>query len=238
MHREWPDASDILGETDFPGSPDNGDTVKFTLSYEGPLPSCTTREKRKSEKQALRAEFSYQLAQVWGTEPGLSSRLKHFDKFDEAEFDPSTNRLYRKGALRKKPARYGVTYELGGFCFVPLVTAQGNLWCELDLTLYRNGDPGHVISRHGADLDSHMKLLLDALRMPHTRDELAGATPADTGPFFCLLEDDRLVTRLSIDTRRWIRRTDQKKSDREVHVTIAVTVVARKVTEFNRDLLT
>ena len=40
VYREWPDASDVPNETD--GKPE----VRFTLSYDGPLPSGMKRSNR------------------------------------------------------------------------------------------------------------------------------------------------------------------------------------------------
>jgi hypothetical protein len=177
------------------------------------------------------------LAQVWKTEPVLSSLLKHYDEFEDALLNKEMSRLYRPKSP-KKPARYGVRFGLGGFRFVPLITAQNNLWCELDVVLYRNGDPGHILAKNGADLDSNLKLIFDGLRMPQTSDELAGDKPtSQDDPFFCVLEDDRLITRLTIDTKRRILRSDESPNQSDVLVTIGVNVIARKLTETNRGLL-
>jgi len=51
-------------------------------------------------------------------------------------------------------------------------------------------------------LDNRVKTLIDALRMPKGANELKGnETPAcGEDPFFCLLEDDDLVTSLSVES--------------------------------------
>ena len=235
-HREWPDASDYLAEA--PRASSDGElVVKFTLSYDGPLYACSSHQKHAEDKQALRREFSYQLRQVWNAEPALASRLKHYDEFEVAYLERTRQRLTRHRSP-SRPAPYGmVKFELNGFCFVPLVTAQNNLWCELEITIYRDGDPGHILIKNGNDLDGHVKFLFDALRMPQKPDELAGDTPSGNEPFFTVLEDDRLITRLSIDTKRRIWRKAESQAARNAYVTVGVNVLARKLTDINRDLL-
>ena len=57
------------------------------------------------------------------------------------------------------------------------------------------GSPGFA-----GDIDNRVKTLLDALKMPSTGEIPPGASPGqDEDPLFCLLEDDSLVTRLSVE---------------------------------------
>lgn len=230
--REWPVLADFVQGVSPAGN--NRDEMRFMLSYEGPLPASTQKNTRAKEKQAIRRELSFQLDQLWSIEPPLASRRKHIDEFQVG--------ILRDGHLRasppnKKASPYGhLRFELKGFCFVPLITAQNNLQCHVDIVLFRDGDPGHVMKGIGGDLDNRMKTLFDALRMPHTEGELGKDKSNSPEPFFCLLEDDRLITRLSIDTRRRLRR---KKGDsvNNVQATIDVTVVARKITDANHDYI-
>lgn len=57
-----------------------------------------------------------------------------------------------------------------------------------------------ALSRKGGDIDNRLKTLFDALRYPHIPNELpVGAAPAaDQDPFFCLLEDDQLINKVSV----------------------------------------
>ena len=45
-----------------------------------------------------------------------------------------------------------------------------------------------------------LKTLFDALRMPHDADELPEGVPLGPSPFLCLLDDDALITKVSIET--------------------------------------
>jgi hypothetical protein len=45
-----------------------------------------------------------------------------------------------------------------------------------------------------------MKTLLDALRSPQNEHEIGENTPRNMGPIYTLLDDDHLVTKLSVNT--------------------------------------
>jgi hypothetical protein len=56
----------------------------------------------------------------------------------------------------------------------------------------------------GGDIDNRLKTLLDALKIPDSSDALSrGVTlSGDETPFFCLLEDDNLITGINVKTDR------------------------------------
>jgi hypothetical protein len=83
------------------------------------------------------------------------------------------------------------------------------------------------VIRQGGDLDSQLKTLLDAPQ-PHVVDELPtpDATPdEDETPFFCLLEDDQLVSRVDLSASRWLGAPDRS----HVHVDVLVRTKATLV---------
>lgn len=56
---------------------------------------------------------------------------------------------------------------------------------------------------HGGDLDNRIKTLLDALRKPSQTELPADDLPTPHElPFYCLLQDDALITTLSVTTDR------------------------------------
>ena len=70
------------------------------------------------------------------------------------------------------------------------------------ITMLRPQPPSMIFSQSG-DIDNCLKTLLDALKMPSDAKIPSGETPAqDEEPFFCLLEDDCLVTKLVVETDR------------------------------------
>ncbi len=61
--------------------------------------------------------------------------------------------------------------------------------------------PAHL-ARPG-DIDNRLKTLIDGLTRPQTTQQLA-AFDADQGsPIFCLMDDDQLLRRVSLDSRNW-----------------------------------
>jgi hypothetical protein len=82
----------------------------------------------------------------------------------------------------------------------------------------------------GGDLDNRLKTLLDALRMPLAAKEVPGPQWGVDDPSpYCLLEDDSLVSRISIDTKRLrTRPTDQQGADYAELVVDASIVALRR----------
>jgi len=110
--------------------------------------------------------------------------------------------------------------------FVPLVSKSGGFTCSLEILFLRRDNPGHLIAS-GGDIDNRIKVLFDGLRMPDTVAELGGLPiDSDENPFFCLLEDDSLITNVTVTTDRLL--TPQETPEErihDVHLVIHATVV-------------
>lgn len=160
--------------------------MEFTLVYRGPLKA----NGRAIEKQAIRRIFHGQLKQLWGQAP-LS------------DFGPPGGHL-----LDENPTQgdISIIQRVGAFTFAPLVTAKLHLIAELDIMLLRPEPPGALITQ-GGDIDNRLKTLLDALRMPHNDSEIPGVPLPGESPFFCLLEDDNLITKIGVSTDRLLEPT-------------------------------
>jgi hypothetical protein len=145
------------------------------------LYAVTRSNTRKDHKQYLRRHFHRQLKELWQQEP-LTALRDHLDSKSEV------------GTIIR---------SVGAFQFAPLVCRFLTLVAEVRITLLRPEPPGRVITQSG-DLDNRLKTLLDALKMPDQLDALPNhAAPAeDEAPFFCLLEDDNLITRIDVGSDR------------------------------------
>jgi hypothetical protein len=87
-----------------------------------------------------------------------------------------------------------------GYRFVPLVVQDLPLRCNIHVMMLRYGKPGDILFK--GDLDNRIKTLVDALRKPQQANEL-GNFPVpgkDEDPFYVLLQDDKLITSLSVET--------------------------------------
>jgi hypothetical protein len=153
--------------------------MNFTLYYRGLLKS----NRGAKEKQELRRHFHVQLKELWTHLPLSTYRANFLDK---AQQDQSLN----------------ILHAVGGFEFAPLVCGTTSMTADLNITLFRPQAPGELVGE-GGDLDNRVKTLLDALKVPEANAVPAGDKPnADESPFYCVVEDDKLITGLTVVTER------------------------------------
>ena len=150
--------------------------MKFRLFYQGPLRGNGT----PSDKQQLRRAFLPQLKFLCKQKP-------------LADFINQVHRGHNKHPLIK---------SVGPFNCLPLVQKAVELVAAIDIVLLRPEEPGNIITQ-GGDIDHRLTTLLDSLQMPKPNQIPKGDVPgADEDPFYCLLEDDNLITGLSLVTDR------------------------------------
>lgn len=115
-------------------------------------------------------------------------------------------------------------WERCGFRFVPLITRDEGLGCALDILFLRRDHPGNFV-KSGGDIDNRIKVLLDALRMPQNCDEAPDKQEPEQDPFFCLLEDDSLITDLKITTDRLLAPKSEGEREHDVRLVIHVRTI-------------
>ena len=159
--------------------------MEFTLYYRGNLKSNSGAE----DKHRLRCHFHPQMKALWQQKP-----LSAFK--DSLLQTPGVETRLAKGNL-------SVIRTIAGFKFAPLVSARIHLIAELDILLLRPEPPGAIVTQ-GGDIDNRIKTLLDALKVPSEPNALPknAAPRSDETPFFCLLEDDNLITKVSVESDR------------------------------------
>jgi hypothetical protein len=186
--------------------------MEFRLYYRGPLKPNGDSD----HKHDIRLKFHEQLQELWHQEP-LAGH----------------NELL---APNPQEGSISLVEKVGPHQFVPLVSQRIHLAAELDILLLRPEERGHIIT-HGGDIDNRLKTLLDSLRMPGVESEIPrGACKSMPCPLYCLLQDDRLVTSVSIATDRWLARACTIR-DAEVILVIHVKVKPTKGTILWLDLL-
>ena len=132
-------------------------------------------------------------------------------------------------------------FTRGAFSFLPLATKDLSLMCRLEIKILRHDGPGSLFGKKG-DIDNRVKALVDSLRVPDLGQlkETRGSrfSPGKNEvPFYCLLEDDVLVSSFEVSTEQWLDNPASKGSESYVDVNIRAIIRPTKVTDANRDFL-
>jgi hypothetical protein len=155
--------------------------VEFRLVYDGRLRAEGRKHPQLEDKHIIRKVLHGQLARLWQEHVALS-QMK-----DRGIVDILANDFQRGD----------------GFKFVPLINeTYGGAFATLDILFLRRSEPGKLISGAG-DIDNRVKTLFDALKVPEKRSDIAsdGPEPHEI-PFYCLLQDDALITSVKVTTDR------------------------------------
>ena len=184
--------------------------MEFRLVYEGPLKAAVAGKggRRTEEKHAIRKVIHKQLARLWEVVPNLKMRTTDYTVLHPggATWDANhkiTSRTMASSDLRQSLCKtLGDSFDKCGYKFVPLVNNHMKLSCGLDVLFLRRDMPGVPLIHSGGDIDNRLKVLFDALRVPANCDEVSGAVKesGEDPYFFCLLEDDALITGVSVTT--------------------------------------
>ena len=189
--------------------------MEFRLLYSGKVLGASRTNSRPELKHEIRKVFHPQLRRLWITHNELLLRLQR------GAFETARQRLLAmpNSARRNEAHRdylngphndrnvyipegikvLGAEWQRCGYEFIPLVSRKYSLRCSLDILFLRPEEPGFLIE--SGDLDNRVKTVFDALRMPSTLSETAGVGPTeDEKPFYCLLEDDKLISEVRVTT--------------------------------------
>lgn len=195
--------------------------MEFHLRYRGALPACTQQNNRVREKHAIRLHFHDQLDELWKLDP----RLYSID-IQKLQIGELQGRVVNVQRPIQGPEKFFYRIPMCGYNFIPIIPRTLELACHLNIMILRRENPGSIID--GGDLDNRLKTLFDALRIPHREDEL----PKESGEqepktCLCLLEDDGLITKLSVETERLLgpKREDERDTDIELQIHVVVKAV-------------
>jgi hypothetical protein len=148
-------------------------------------------------KHKIRLNFSRQLQHLWENEQVLR------DVMGNQAFVPA---VLERTRIELTQPHLGPKYaharvQAFGYRLLPLLTRFNGLVCHLDIEFLRREEPGRIFQR--ADIDARLKTLLDALRMPQCPQEVPDDMQGQNNEYlYCLMEDDSLVTKVTIDTQR------------------------------------
>ena len=147
--------------------------MKFKLLYFGEI--FTNPKKRSQHIADIRMQFH----------PQLKKLLEH------SPWDNLTQ--YMMPGASKNPV---ITKHIGGIDWNPIITPNLNLLAEIEIQLLHP----EIVGVARSDVDNRVKTILDGLRCPQNEHEVGENTPKNMGTIYTLLDDDHLVTKLSVNT--------------------------------------
>ena len=197
--------------------------MKFTLTYDGELGSNAVKQKWE-----IRKALAPQLEELWRINPALVL----VSKYPHVPIRPgipiweihhsADNQVFPHEGGEVPPDWVHICnpISVGGRSFVPLVRESLALKCGLKILFLRKEEPGRVYQ--GGDLDNRLKTLFDALAVPNCDQIVPDPTIDD--PIHCLLEDDALVSGVSVETHRLLGRQSSSKHDVRLVIEVDVRV--------------
>jgi hypothetical protein len=209
---------------------DSGGTpMKFRLVYHGPIRPHNRGMDLLSHKHVIRAVFHRQLCEFWKKNDAFCNStlsVKQFRSLPNMGFNMAEE---TKPLIELVRTEYSANCRgANGYEWVPLILKNYAVSCELDiLLLFRGMKPGPL---DNGDVDNRVKTVVDALRQPDPQTVQHLRPPrVNESPFFVLLQDDSIVSRLTVETDTlYSPRTScsgkTDKDDRLAHAVITVTI--------------
>jgi len=102
--------------------------------------------------------------------------------------------------------------------FVPLVSQMRSGLVKVRIEIYRRQELGGIFDP-GGDLDNQVATVLDGLRIPQDDNEAKSLGLPVNGRCFCFLEDDSLISVITIESRQLLGQLAKPEHARlQVHV--------------------
>jgi hypothetical protein len=108
-----------------------------------------------------------------------------------------------------------------------------SLRCSLEILFLRAEEKNFILQ--GGDIDGRLKALFDGLRIAETKELPSQTAPAaEEHPFFCLLEDDKLISEVRVNTGQLLRLPKSRPLDKyDVYLQITVRLSSAKLTNYS-----
>ena len=196
--------------------------MEFTLRFSGHIPHHS-----KAEAHKVRCVFHDQLVDYWQRDSRLARINQRLIKpfLRSARFPRGDVRRADRGHKIRSENQIYRYRQVHQIRFVPLATRWRYLRCELSMRIHRyegDMDRGGILDNNG-DLDNKCKTIVDALRVP-SPECLDPSTRHSSRLFFCVLEDDRLVDRITMETRNILGPRPPKGNETEIDADIDVRI--------------
>jgi len=184
--------------------------MEFRLLFQGVLLPSGGTNRRAPEKHEIRKTFHPQLKRLWSVQRGL----RHYASYVGAKAIGRPGESSHTGGAEKFVNEgleaLGKNWNRAGFNFIPLVASEFTLRCRIDVLLLRPTETKYIFEQ--GDIDGHLKTLFDAMRIPKDAQEIGEAKPAeDENQFFCLLENDNLISEVHVITDQLLVLPNQRE---------------------------
>jgi hypothetical protein len=203
--------------------------MEFRLTYQGLLLSerkdATILAARATHKHEIRKFLHPQLRRLWEIHPYLSkARTLPAPGQPNPAFGGKVATRFGTPRPDYTVPRLAEKFSRFGYRFVPLVIREMDLLCAIDVLFLRADPPGSVLT--AGDIDNRLKTLFDGLIVPRELGQLGEhTTPAiDEDPFYCLLEDDSLITKVSVETDTLLAPVSSPPNPSDARVIITVRI--------------
>jgi hypothetical protein len=200
----------------------DGEYVQFRLTYYGPLPADTlrgggVRRARATDKHAIRKQLHPQLKELWKFPPLKRSPRDPKKAYFVTDYGTEAEKYaHTEEALSAR-------FVLDKYHLVPLATLNLDLLCSIEIMVLLHDKRAGVRDESSGDLDNRIKTLCDALTMPRVGQLDEYPVPGeDEDPFYCLLENDSIISRLTVETDRLLVPVSETGDKNTVDATIAV----------------
>ena len=176
--------------------------MEFVLHYSGTLKSGQSSGIKK-HKHDLRCHFHHQIRKLTERDPIAQWNIPA-DGLDGME--------HREGKY---------FFKRKDIFFSPLVNSKLQCFAEISISMLRPEGPGNLIHQT-ADIDNRLKTLFDSLQVPVENQMPDNETPSSEHDpfFFCLLEDDRLITKVSVQAQRLLDPERQDKNEVDLQILV------------------
>lgn len=216
--------------------------MRFRLIYDGDLrptqhdPNAKMVAKRAPQQHRMRQAFHGQLKELWQADPFLRTATLN-------PGNPNENRLiiqdvgtWPDTAPRDQMAEVLANlYRRGDYRYVPLVRKEYFLQCSLRILFLRRDT--HLTAGDRGDTDNRVKSAIDALSMPANSSQVPFPPDKENGedPFFVLLDDDKRITHLEVETDRLLLPREVWENDESSRARLIISVEIRPyyTTTFN-----
>lgn len=166
--------------------------MEFRLLYQGELLPSANANPRPKEKHAIRGKLHPQLRRQWYLHSSLRQYAASLAN-PGSIITPDDERVSTGLEL------LGKQNAICGYNFVPMVTERHFVRCSLDILLLRPEEKKFIFTQ--GDIDGQVKTIFDALQVPKTPQQCGNRGPEEgETPFFCLLENDRLISEVRVIT--------------------------------------